>query len=704
MQKLVLFLFLLVGIFYVPTATAQNTSADIHHQTSVYFDKDQSELNIEAQNNLTSMLQSIFDLQTYHVKIEAHTDSDGSLIYNQLLSEKRANAVYEFLLLQGLNVQDLQIVAQGETNPSFSNQTASGQQQNRRVDVFFVSKSAISQAKKSTQPKVESFEDLKRLTTTNTLQSFSINTAQEQKIEGRKGTILTIPPNAFALEDGSELPMAAKVEIELQEALQLEDMLLNNLSTKSGERFLETGGMVSIEANYQGQKLQLKSDKNIEVKVPKNGISAAKQKDMELFYGVAQEEGEAMDWKPTNEKVKTTPPHPKVEIDWSELENFEITKIPPPVLAKIEPKPQEPTPPKHVFVPIEPHVPQKDANRYKPPVWKKLFISRKKIDELSNKKHQIALAKYEARKAEYDRKLKMYEEREKTYPDDVEKYKTQLWEGYNTIYKNLAEIEVYRERLRDYNNYISSVAALRNLKNHIQVKGLRAASPSSLHSSFYQKYKNSPKYADFDIIDLIANNLKISTKEARKLWDERFTAIEDLYSYHLINLRKNYAKIDATKSIDDILTSLDSKYFEKKEEMGIFTNQDFDYFTASVRQMGWINIDRWLKQQEMQEVFVLAQRDENTRFFAISHKFNSSLSVPQKSKNGMISIELPIGEEFTIVGLKIEGGEFFLADKQFLVSKKELNVPLAFQPKTLADLKKRIRDIEDKRTISAPTP
>ncbi len=699
MQKLLVYLLLFVCC---NAAIAQT----VHHQTSVYFDKDKAELTLEAQNTLTSTLQSLMDLETYSVKIEAHTDDDGSLTYNQLLSEKRADAVYEFLILQGLTIQDLQIVAKGETNPAFSNQTETGQQQNRRVDVFFVSKSAELQAKKPVQPNIETFEDLMRLTTTNTLQSFPIRSDREQKIEGRKGTKLTIPPNAFVLEDGSELPTNARVEVELQEALNLEDMLLNNLSTKSGEQFLETGGMVMIEANYQGQKLQLKSDKNIEVMVPKNDIAVEKQKDMELFYGVAQEDGEAsMDWKPTNEKVKTTPPHPKVEIDWTELEDFKASKFPALTLAEIVPIPKKLASPKKPYRPNLPRKPQKERYRYKPSALEKVVYSRKKIDELSEQKFQEAMTKYEKRKAEYDIKLEEYQKKEKTYATALIKYNKQNEEIKSICYQNIANIQVYRERIGAYNDFLNSLAIINNLKKHIKNKGIRGISPSNIYFLSFQRYNDRPTTFEFDIIELIATTLNLPRSEAKSLWEERRTNENFKFFYpYLSKTRENTDKPDYLKPVNDLLASLDSKYYKKKEEMGLFSNQDFNYFATSISQMGWINIDRWLKEQERQQVFVLAEKDENTRFFAISHKFNSCLSVGQKAVNGMMQISLPVGEEFTIVGMRIEEGKFFSADKSFIVSKKDLKVPLDFQQKTLADLKKRIRDIEGKRTISAPTP
>ncbi|MEZ4888124.1 MAG: OmpA family protein [Chitinophagales bacterium] len=689
MQKLFT---LFIAFLLVSTAIAQETS----QQVAVYFDKDKAILSIEAQNTLTSTFQSILDVEEYAVKIEAHTDDDGSLTYNQLLSERRANTVYDFLLLQGMNTDDLQIVAQGETNPAFSNQTETGQQQNRRVDVFFVSKASL-QLQAKAEPKIIDFQDLKRLTTTNTEQYFTISTHQEQHIEGRKGTKLTIPSHAFELEDGSEIPTTAKVEIELQEALSLEDMLLNNLSTMSGDKILETGGMISIEASYQGQKLQLKEGKNIEVAVPKNDIAVEKQNDMELFYGVSQENN-AMDWKPTNKKVRTTPPHPKVEIDLTELENFEMAKVALPQLTGLRNVTKKPDSPKKPYKPYCPTKPTKNRYQYKPSGWEKLVFSRKKIDQLSEKRYEEALQKYEKRKADYDINMARYEDNLKAYQEAVVKYQELNKQRTNTIIYNIAVIDLYRNVVNDYKEYLKSGLVVNYLKKYIEKNGLRERNPTEIYSVFGLKTKarlNLPIGEDF-----ICKNLGITAKEAKHFCDERNQKYRVDYRKALNEARELTINQDYCKSVEEMLSLLDERYIEKKKGMGLITDaQYFGYFTTSVDELGWINIDRWLKTQGMQEVMVIAEKDKTTRFFAVSHTFNSCFGVLENTKNQLSTVKLPVGEKFTIIGMKIENGKFLMADKSFEVTQTDIKIPMNFEEKTLAQLKQKVRSLEAMRPI-----
>ncbi len=69
--------------------------------------------------------------------IEGYTDSQGGADFNQALSDRRAHAVMDALLQQGVAAQRLSTQAYGEGRPVADNATASGRQMNRRVEVVF---------------------------------------------------------------------------------------------------------------------------------------------------------------------------------------------------------------------------------------------------------------------------------------------------------------------------------------------------------------------------------------------------------------------------------------------------------------------------------------------------------------------------------------------------------------------------------------
>lgn len=69
------------------------------------------------------------------VVVAGHTDSTGSDSYNKLLSEKRAQSVTNYFLSQKILSDRLETVGFGEAHPIASNDSASGREQNRRVEI-----------------------------------------------------------------------------------------------------------------------------------------------------------------------------------------------------------------------------------------------------------------------------------------------------------------------------------------------------------------------------------------------------------------------------------------------------------------------------------------------------------------------------------------------------------------------------------------
>lgn len=71
---------------------------------------------------------------TMRVRVEGHTDSQGSANYNMRLSQGRANAVREWLVNYGIEGDRLTAVGRGEDEPIDTNSTSAGRQNNRRVE------------------------------------------------------------------------------------------------------------------------------------------------------------------------------------------------------------------------------------------------------------------------------------------------------------------------------------------------------------------------------------------------------------------------------------------------------------------------------------------------------------------------------------------------------------------------------------------
>jgi OOP family OmpA-OmpF porin len=103
----------------------------------VNFDTDRSTLKPESIAVLDSTAELLRQRQHSTVEVRGHTDSVGRDAYNQRLSERRAQAVVDYLVSKGIPANTLKAVGFGETRPIADNETPDGRAQNRRVALQF---------------------------------------------------------------------------------------------------------------------------------------------------------------------------------------------------------------------------------------------------------------------------------------------------------------------------------------------------------------------------------------------------------------------------------------------------------------------------------------------------------------------------------------------------------------------------------------
>ena len=110
----------------------------------VLFSSGRSELRPTANGNLDRLAVFLGRYPDRSVAIEGHTDSVGTTEYNQDLSLRRANSVASYLTGQGVGSSRITTLGKGEMDPVADNGSATGRQENRRVEVI-VSNPVVAQ-------------------------------------------------------------------------------------------------------------------------------------------------------------------------------------------------------------------------------------------------------------------------------------------------------------------------------------------------------------------------------------------------------------------------------------------------------------------------------------------------------------------------------------------------------------------------------
>jgi outer membrane protein OmpA-like peptidoglycan-associated protein len=125
----------LLAQFNAILETRDSARGLIVNMSDVLFDFNQSTLKPGAREKLAKVSGILLAYPGLRVAIEGHTDSIGTDQYNQTLSEKRASNVRDYLVAQGISMNNLSAMGMGKANPVASNDNAAGRQQNRRVEM-----------------------------------------------------------------------------------------------------------------------------------------------------------------------------------------------------------------------------------------------------------------------------------------------------------------------------------------------------------------------------------------------------------------------------------------------------------------------------------------------------------------------------------------------------------------------------------------
>jgi outer membrane protein OmpA-like peptidoglycan-associated protein len=117
------------------SVTRDGDNIILNMPSNITFEVDQATLKSNFVEVLHSVTLVLNEYKSTMIEVAGHTDSTGSDSYNQKLSQRRAMAVSNVLVNDGVQELRIDTVGYGETRPIANNNTPAGRQQNRRVEL-----------------------------------------------------------------------------------------------------------------------------------------------------------------------------------------------------------------------------------------------------------------------------------------------------------------------------------------------------------------------------------------------------------------------------------------------------------------------------------------------------------------------------------------------------------------------------------------
>jgi OOP family OmpA-OmpF porin len=118
----------------VDATVCQQLFSDLLAKGKIQFDSGRATIDPDSAGLLDRLIETALRCPNANIEIAGHTDGDGEDAFNQALSEKRAQAVVDYLVKAGLAADRFTAVGYGSTQPVASNDTDEGKAQNRRID------------------------------------------------------------------------------------------------------------------------------------------------------------------------------------------------------------------------------------------------------------------------------------------------------------------------------------------------------------------------------------------------------------------------------------------------------------------------------------------------------------------------------------------------------------------------------------------
>ena len=128
---------------HIPGTSVERISDDvllIHFDLDILFPIDSASLSAGSKGSLDEIASVLNEYTKTAIVVQGYTDSTGTEEHNQDLSERRAQAVKNYLVIRGVDEVRMNALGFGESSPIASNSTEDGRRMNRHVDILIKAK------------------------------------------------------------------------------------------------------------------------------------------------------------------------------------------------------------------------------------------------------------------------------------------------------------------------------------------------------------------------------------------------------------------------------------------------------------------------------------------------------------------------------------------------------------------------------------
>ena len=662
--------------------TAQIACAQTVLKQSVFFAIDQDTLQPEAQLTLTRLTERISHLTDFDITIEAWTDDQGTVEYNQALSERRAAAVNQYLTQRGCKPRKVVISPLGKSDRLQGKTKAETRRLNRRVDVT------------ATPNLINNFQELTQKARQVPPDQFTVQTGRASEFTSAGGVRINVPADAFELPDGTA--PKGPVTLIFTEATQPADWIINGLSTHTDDgQLLETAGMYHLEAMAGSRKLQLKEGSSISFSVP---LQSKFDPEMELFYGVSERSG-SVSWQAAANGSATDTTQAVDAFSWrryslldslkyifDSVEKRKAKKPKPPVFSNRRLKRSSHKAPAipRMHEPVEPERPVAQASVSDDPDEIKSF--REKNRQAMRHYHK-KMRGYRAKQAQYQRKWNTYR-RDSIVYDKSSRYR-----------------EICLKELRNYENMLH--AYLIKQAFNTRVAGFSRYYPVGKYNT---GLKGVSQYAHYNMLSLEYRQKRnpLRRQLRQPFLGRNFTQrlLDDGMKARYCNdpeekewLRKGDSLLSVlceSSGYNKAYAGVKKRYEQLLEESAKKATENvanLSNYTFEAAQLGWINIDKFWKYPKADRAPVIfAETAADTRVFVIFREFRGALALPF-SNGKFVSSPLPKNTPVTVVALKLKDGSPQLLMFDTLVGESETLSNNGYETLTLKQLQEKLANL-----------